>query len=126
MMMERDHVAALEQTQLLKGNNDGPGNGSSLLPPTTGDVISSQASTYSTSAAPSTLTRGSIDHRKYSTGFDTRKYSSQLDPYRKYSSVSGYGGRSYLSPSSGASQTGTTSLAYGGSSNQHVPMIDDK
>ena len=126
MMMERDQVAALEQSQFLKGNNDGPNNGSSLLPPTATDTISSQTSAYTSSGAPSTLTRGSIDHRKYSTGFDTRKYSSQLDPYRKYSSASGYGGRSYLSPSSGISSTGTTSLAYGGSSNQHVPMIDDK
>ena len=121
MTMERDHVAALEQSTLLRGNNEGSNNGSSLLPPTT-----AEASTYSTSLAPSTLTRGSIDQRKYSTGFDTRKYSSQLDPYRKYSSVSGYGGRSYLNPSSGISSTATSSLAYGGTTNQHVPMIDDK
>ena len=119
MMMERDQVAALEQSQLLKGNNEGLNTGSSLLPPT-----SSEAS-YPSSLAPSTLTRG-IDQRKYSTGFDTRKYSSQLDPYRKYSSVSGYGGRSYLNPSTGISSTGTTSIAYGGAANQHVPMIDEK
>ena len=124
-MMERDQVAALEHSQLLKANNEGPNNGSSLLPPSSSETMSSQIPTYSSSLAPSTLTRG-IDQRKYSTGFDTRKYSSQIDPYRKYSSVSGYGGRSYLNPSAAQSSTGSTSLAYGGAGSQHVPMIDDK
>ena len=123
MMMEREQIAALEQQEhLLKQSNDGANNGSSLAPPSTIDTISSKVTTYSSSLTPSAANTRSLDQRKYSSGFDTRKYSSSADPYRKYSSVSGYGGRSYLNPSSGYNAPAT----YGGTSNQHMPMIDDK
>ena len=118
MMMEREQVAALEQQeQLLKQSSEGGNNGSNLAPP------SPKMSTYSSSLTPSTLNARALEQRKYSSGFDTRKYSSQMDPYRKYSSVSGYGGRSYLSPNSNYTSSGTGPA---GATNQQVPMIDDK
>jgi len=120
MMMERDQVAALEQQeQLLKQSTEGANNGSNFAPP------SPKISTYSSTLTPSTLNARVLDQRKYSSGFDTRKYSSQTDPYRKYSSVSGYGGRSYLSPNSSYTSSGT-GPAFAGATNQQVPMIDDK
>ena len=122
MTMEREQVAALEQQQLLKGSNDGS---NSFAPPSAMEPITPKISTISSLTPSSTLNTRGYDNRKYSSGFDTRKYSTQADPYRKYSSASGYGGRSYLSPNSGYPSTGTGS-AYGGTTNQQVPMIDDK
>ena len=121
MMMDRDQVAALEQQQLLRGSIEGNNSGLNLAPTTTVSSLSPSsphAATYSASLTPSHWDARGFEQRKYSSGIDARKYSSPLDSYKKYSSTSGYGGRGYLGY--------TPATGLGSSTNQQVPMIDDK